>query len=163
MKALNENDLKEILSTYSKMIYRLAFSRTGNAKDAEDICQEVFFALAAKNPDFESEEDRKAWLIRVAINKANSLWRSAWRKKVILSEAKLTLQNQTQEDSALEDILAKLSGKDKMLIQLHYYEGFKLEEIASILNKPSATIRSQLHRARKRLKKLMEKELYDNG
>lgn len=55
------------------LVYRLAYARTGNHADAEDICQDVFLTLARKNPSFEAEENRCAWLIRVTINRTVSL------------------------------------------------------------------------------------------
>ena len=55
-------------------------------------------------------------------------------------------------DESLADALAALSGDDRALIQLHYFEGFQTDEIAAMLGRRPATVRTQLMRARKRLK-----------
>ena len=60
-----------VIRRYSNMVYRLAFARTGNVSDAEDLYQEVFLRYLTKAPAFASEEHRKAWLLRVAVNCAN--------------------------------------------------------------------------------------------
>ena len=60
-----------VIRRYSDMVYRLAFARTGNRSDAEDLYQEVFLRYLTRAPAFTSEEHRKAWLLRVAVNCAN--------------------------------------------------------------------------------------------
>lgn len=68
-----DNEIEETLNKYSLMVYRLAYFQTGTRHDADDIYQEVFLRLIKVNPSFESEEHRKAWLIRVTVNCCNSL------------------------------------------------------------------------------------------
>ena len=64
----------EIVEKYSSMVYKLAFARTKNKSDAEDIFQEVFLTYIRRNPTFENEEHEKAWFIRVTINCTKDLW-----------------------------------------------------------------------------------------
>ena len=52
---------EETVRRYSDMVYRLAFARTGNTADAEDVYQEVFLRYLRSDPQFTSEEHRKAW------------------------------------------------------------------------------------------------------
>ena len=156
MKLLCEHDFRIALEMHASMVYRLAYARTGNAAYAEDICQDVFLSLSTKNPDFETADDMKAWLIRVTINRANSLWRTAWRRRVILDGPLDNGEEESQEDLMIREALSALSGKDRILIQLHYFEGYKLEEIAKIQRKSSATVRSQLHRVHKKLRKILK-------
>ena len=66
---------EETVRRYSDMVYRLAFARTGNTADAEDVYQEVFLRYLRSDPQFTSEEHRKAWLLRVTINCAKSFMR----------------------------------------------------------------------------------------
>ena len=79
---------ESVIRHYSNMVYRLAFARTGNISDAEDLYQEVFLRYLTKAPSFTSEEHRKAWLLRVTVNCANRFHSSLWRKRTEpLSEA----------------------------------------------------------------------------
>lgn len=157
MQLLNSMDVRRVVELYTPLVYRLAYARTGSHADAEDVCQDVFLTLARKNPDFETEENRRAWLIRVTINRAASLWRTPWKRRVTLGDESARHRTVAPIDSDLADALSALSGDDRALIQLHYYEGFKTEEIAAMLGRKHATVRTQLMRARKRLKaQLME-------
>ena len=76
------DSIRESIERYSDMVYRLAFSMTKNKYDADDIHQEVFVQYISHFPKLESEEHKKAWLIRVTINTCKNWWKCAWQKKV---------------------------------------------------------------------------------
>jgi len=159
MQLRSSTDVRRAIELYSPLVYRLAYVRTGSPADAEDVCQEVFLTLARKNPDFEAEENRRAWLIRVTVNRAASLWRTPWKKRVVLGDDSARHRAEIPHDEALTDALAALSGDDRALIQLHYFEGFQTDEIAAMLDRRPATVRTQLMRARKRLKAQLTEEV----
>lgn len=143
-----------VIRRYSNMVYRLAFARTGNVSDAEDLYQEVFLRYLTKAPAFASEEHRKAWLLRVAVNCANRFHTSLWRKRTEpLSEA---LAVSAPEGEDLWEELRRLPEKDRTILHLYYYEDLTTEEIAQLLGRKPATVRSQLARARNKLKILLE-------
>lgn len=159
MQLRNSEDIRQVLERYTPLVYRLAYARTGSHGDAEDICQEVFLTLVRKNPDFEAEENRQAWLIRLTVNRVITLWRSAWRRRVTLGDDAARHRAEPVQDEALADALASLSAGDRILIQLFYFEGFHTDEIAEILHRKPATVRTQLLRARKRLKTELTEEV----
>lgn len=159
MQLCSSADVRQVMDLYTPLVYRLAYARTGSHADAEDVCQDVFLTLARKNPDFETEDNRRAWLIRVTINRAASLWRTPWKKRVVLGDESARHRAEVQQDEALADALATLSGDDRTLIQLYYYEGFQTDEIAAMLDRRPATVRTQLMRARKRLRAQLTEEV----
>ena len=145
-----------VIRRYSDMVYRLAFARTGNRSDAEDLYQEVFLRYLSGAPAFTSEEHRKAWLLRVAVNCANRFHAAPWRKRTEpLSEA---LSVPAPEGEDLWEELRRLPEKDRTVLHLYYYEDMTTEEIAQMLDRNPATVRSQLLRARAKLKKLLVEE-----
>ena len=145
-----------VIRRYSDMVYRLAFARTGNRSDAEDLYQEVFLRYLTKAPAFTSEDHRKAWLLRVAVNCANRFHTAPWRKRTEpLSEA---LSVPAPEGEDLWEELRRLPEKDRTVLHLYYYEDMTTEEIAKMLDRNPATVRSQLLRARAKLKKLLVEE-----
>ena len=73
--------VEELLERYSSMVFRLAFSKTKNKNDAEDITQEVFLKYMKSNKQFNDEEHRKAWLLKVTINESKTLLMSAWFRR----------------------------------------------------------------------------------
>ena len=145
-----------VIRRYSDMVYRLAFARTGNRSDAEDLYQEVFLRYLTHAPAFTSEDHRKAWLLRVAVNCANRFHTAPWRKRTEpLSEA---LSVPAPEGEDLWEELRRLPEKDRTVLHLYYYEDMTTEEIAKLLDRNPATVRSQLLRARAKLKKLLVEE-----
>ena len=145
-----------VIRRYSDMVYRLAFARTGNRSDAEDLYQEVFLRYLTRAPAFTSEEHRKAWLLRVTVNCANRFHTAPWRKRTEpLSEA---LSVPAPEGEDLWEELRRLPEKDRTVLHLYYYEDMTTEEIAQMLDRNPATVRSQLLRARAKLKKLLVEE-----
>ena len=145
-----------VIRRYSDMVYRLAFARTGNRSDAEDLYQEVFLRYLTRAPAFTSEEHRKAWLLRVAVNCANRFHAAPWRKRTEpLSEA---LSVPAPEGEDLWEELRRLPERDRTVLHLYYYEDMTTEEIAKMLDRNPATVRSQLLRARAKLKKLLVEE-----
>ena len=145
-----------VIRRYSDMVYRLAFARTGNRSDAEDLYQEVFLRYLTKAPAFTSEDHRKAWLLRVAVNCANRFHTAPWRKRTEpLSEA---LSVPAPEGEDLWEEMRRLPEKDRTVLHLYYYEDMTTEEIAQMLDRNPATVRSQLLRARAKLKKLLVEE-----
>ena len=157
MDTISDQDSQEaVIRRYSNMVYRLSFARTGNTSDAEDLYQEVFLRYLTKAPLFASEEHRKAWLLKVTVNCANRFHAMRGRRRTEpLSQA---LSVPAQEGEGLWEELRRLPKRDRTILHLYYYEDLTTEEIAQILERNPATVRSQLLRARNRLKKLLLEE-----
>ncbi|WP_312281321.1 sigma-70 family RNA polymerase sigma factor [Oscillibacter sp.] len=159
LQSLRTNDCVEnVIKFYGNMVYRLAFARAGTRHDADDIFQEVFLRYIKKQPVFENEDHRRAWFIKVTVNCSKKLWGSAWKRKTVPLEE--TLQFETKEDTDLYNELQQLPATYREVIHLFYYEDMSTEEIARILKRKSATVRTQLTRARALLKNLLKEE-YD--
>lgn len=150
---------EDVVKAYSNMVYRLAFSYTRNKSDADDIFQEVFLRYVKKKPKFETEEHRKAWLIRVTVNCCKKMRVSAWKNKILPLEDNLTFES--EEENSLHYELMKLPAKYRTVIHLFYYENYSAEEIGSILKQKPSAVRMILTRARRQLKEILKEE-YNN-
>lgn len=156
---VEELRIKRILDVYGDGIFRFACSYLYNEADAQEIVQDTILQLLRYNPTFESNEKEKAWLFKTATN---------------LSRNKLRSRNAYQEDPIDERIAAQekedlsfvweavkqLPENDREVVHLYYQEGYSTKEIATILNRKEGTVRSDLSRARVKLKELL-KEAYD--
>ena len=141
--------LEETIEKYSNMVYRLAMARTGNSEEAQDVYQEVFLRLAKKMPEFQSEEHKKAWLIRVTINCSKTILNSSFiQHRTELDE---NLSFETPERHDIYYAVLKLPIKYKTVVHLYYYENYSIKEISNILRTNENTIKSRLARARKQL------------
>ena len=148
IQSLRTNDcVDEVVDKYANMVYRLALAQMKNKHDAEDLFQEVFLRYISKPRTFESEEHRKAWLIRVTINRGRSLWTAWFRKNEPLDES-LVAETKVDIENDLSEYLALLPQKYRPVIHLFYYEDMSVREISAILDAKESTVRTWLTRAR---------------
>ena len=146
------------LRNYADMVYRVAVRNTRDIADAEDVFSDTFLAYFTKKPEFESEEHRKAWLIRVAINRSRNIYRA--QKKIAELDENIPAAerdfDQMELSVDLNDALRRMSPDYREVICLYYLQEMSVHEIAQILDKNESTIRTQLFRARKQLRGLLE-------
>jgi len=155
--SLDNNSDKEFITSvvkeHSDMIIRIAFNYTRNMFDAEDIAQDVFLSLLTA-PLMNGEAHLKAWLIRVTINKTKDFLKSAQKKRnVPLDEAKYQIA--PNADDVLNEIDC-LNPQDRILVYLFYFERYTAKEIGEILSLKERAVLVRLHRARAKLKTLLE-------
>ena len=156
-----EREAEEILDTIGNSILRLALSYLHNIEDAEDILQETMIKFVTVRPVFESEAHRKAWLMRVASNLAkNRIDYNRVRDTMELNEE---IVGEVQEDldkgdeyKAIWDAVRSLPVHQREAIHLFYQEGYSTAEIAQITGRREATVRSDLKRARDRLREMLK-------
>ena len=151
---------EQIVRTYADMVYRIACRYVQNPIDADDVFSEVFLAYFKKERTFESEEHRKAWLIRVTINCAKDcvMQRSQWAQ--IHEETVADEESQDSQDSDtymdLYAAIERLRPEYREVIKLYYLDDLSVKQIALILDKNENTIKTQLARAREKLKAYLE-------
>ena len=153
--ALTQEQRTREVERWGDMVYRLALARTANVSDAEDVFQEVFLRYFRHEERFQSDEHRKAWLIRCTVNRAKSMVASPWKKRTVPLE---TAEEVGVEDDHREVYSAVLSlpGKYRAVIHLHYFEGLSVAEMARMLHIPEGTVKSQLSRGRALLRDMLE-------
>ena len=145
----------QAFNRYSDMVYRLAFARVKNKYDADDILQEVFLRFIKYKDKINNDEHAKALLIRITINCSKSMLSSSWFKKTESLNENLSVSD--RECDTLDAVM-RLNKKYRTVIHLHYYMGYSIDEIAKILKSKPSTVKSQLHRARQKLKIDLEGE-----
>ena len=145
------------MRTYADMVYRIAYRYVKNPIDTDDVFSEVFLAYFKKERTFESEEHRKAWLIRVTINCAKDLLEQRAQMQQLHEE---TLSDQTIPDTDtymdLHGAIEQLRPDYREVIKLYYLDDLPVKTIAQILNKNENTIKTQLARARDTLRANLE-------
>ena len=156
-----EKEAEEIFDLHGNSILRLAVSYLHNKEDAEDILQETLIKFVTVRPNFESESHRKAWLMRVASNLAKN--RIDYNKVRDTMELNEEIAGEVQEDldrgdeyKAIWDAVKCLPVHQREAIHLFYQEGYSTSEIAVLTGRREATVRSDLKRARDKLKELLK-------
>jgi len=158
---MDREEAQRLVDAYGDAIYRLAYARTGNRADAEDVTQETFLRLVRAQPTFREEGHRKAWLLRVAANCAEDLRRSPWRRRVIPMEAAQDLpapEGPPEEGGDLLEAVSTLPEGYRTVVHLYYYEGLSAAQIAGLLKLREGTVNTRLSRARAMLRELLKEE-----
>ena len=149
---------EQVVRTYSDMVYKIAYRYTKNPTDADDVYSETFLTYFKKERTFESEEHRKAWLIRVTVNCAKDLLTG----RGYYEELNEDLAGAEQEALPREEILtlreaiAALPQHQREVITLFYLQDLTVRQIADILDKNENTVKVTLARARDRLREYLE-------
>ena len=151
----NKNENEEILRRNADTVYRIAFLRTENKHDAEDIMQEVFLRFVKHSPFFENQEHEKAWFIRTTLNRTNSFFTSAWNRRVVPLD-EIIKSFDEMSDSEVLDAVMSLPKDISTAIHLYYYENMTVKEISDVVGKSESAIKSLLFRGRKLLRISLE-------
>ena len=148
---------EQIVRTYADMVYRIAYRYVKNSIDADDVFSEVFLAYFKKERSFDSEEHRKAWLIRVTINCAKDLLEQRPQQQQLQEEI-LPDRSMPDRDTYIDlhQAIEGLRPEYREVIKLYYLDDLSVKEISQILNRKENTIKTQLSRARETLRTVLE-------
>ena len=149
-----DSELEEAMDHYETMVFRLAYSYTRSRSDAQDICQEVFLRYFCSRPIFASEEHRRAWLLRVTVNRCKSHLSSWWVRRTVPLDDRIPMPEPEYQE--LDEVLRRLPEKDRLVIHLFYYEDCTTREIARMMHCTEGAVRTRLTRARQRLGDLLK-------
>ena len=148
---------EQIVRTYADMVYRIAYRYVKNSIDADDVFSETFLAYFKKERTFESEEHRKAWLIRVTINCAKDFLEQRSQMQQLHEETLSdTATPNTDTYMDLHAAIEQLRPEYREVIKLYYLDDLSVKEIAQILDKNENTVKTQLARARENLRTFLE-------
>lgn len=155
--------VQELFEKYQNNLYAAAFNICKNTEDAKDVVQETFIQYYSLKKEFNNEQHIRAWLIRVAINKAKNINRSFWRKnKRPLEDYMESLTFETPESEELFETVMALPEKFRIVIHLFYYEDYAIREIADILKISESNVKVRLSRGRSLLKEKLQEEWEDD-
>ncbi len=160
---------EQLYERHSRRVYSLCLRMTANTAEAEDLSQEVFIQLFRKIGSFRGESAFTTWLHRLTVNQVLMHFR---RKGVRLEQTTDDGEVPAQvvagtedpqrmpvvERIALEKAVGELPPGYRAVFVLHDVEGHEHEEIARLLGCSVGTSKSQLHKARMKLRALLKKE-----
>ena len=149
----------EAFRRYGDRVFSAAFSICRSREDADDTVQDTFLKYHTQNADYADESHLKAWLLRVAINRARDITGAFWRRNRVSWEDNMNeLEFEQPEDRSLFEAVMQLPEKYRIVIHLHYYEEYSIEEISRTVRRSPGTVKSQLSRGRKLLKSILTED-----
>ncbi len=154
----NEGEFNHYVRLYKGTVFRVAYGYLRNHADADDVTQCVFVKLLRSERAFESDDHARRWLIKVTVNECTTLYRAFRRRPENIDDYLDTLVAPDEEVSDLLRHVMGLPARYRVVLYLHYYEGYSTEEVAGMLGIPSSTVRTRLARGRKRLKDALGEE-----
>ena len=157
---MTDESFAQAVRTYGDTVYRVAFHALNSREDAEDVTQTVLLKLYECKKEFESEEHRKHWVLRVAVNESRKVLRSLWRRTAVpLEEWRETAAPEDEARREVLEAVMALEPKYRLAVYLYYYEGLSAAETAAAMRSNVSTVQTWLLRARERLRReLSEKE-----
>lgn len=160
---MNTNaQLEYLINAYADTVLRLSYSYLKNLQDAQDVSQTVFIKLFTAKKSFKNKEHEKAFILRVTANVCKDILKSSWKNRTCDMEhcSEIVAPNDKTDNSILWAV-NQLDDKYRTVIYLHYYEGYKANEIGKIIGVPTPTIHTRLVRGREKLKKILGGESYE--
>ena len=172
----NESAFAELVARYRRKVYSIAFQVLGNHLDADEVVQETFVRIYKRRKELANVKYFSTFLLRIASNYSIDVLRKRKGHHKIdddtsslpgpiqldLSRRVATPKEKFENKELMEEIkraLEQLPPRQQLTAVLHDVEGYSKAEIAEALGCPEATVRSNLHIARTKLRKILKRRL----
>lgn len=157
----------ELIRIHKDYFYRNAFCYVKNAEQASDVFQEAVTIGILSIKNLKKPEYFRTWMTRIIYNCANEIYRKS-QKEVSLEEEQPKLSDQKRNSGQLgwEEVMDLHNAVDHLeepyrtLVKKKYFQGMRISEISIEMGKPEGTIKSDLSRAKKKLRTML-REGYD--
>jgi RNA polymerase sigma-70 factor (ECF subfamily) len=155
-----------LMEAHQEAVFRMAYLLLGDPDDAQDAAQEAFVRAYSALPRFDLDRPLRPWLLRIVTNLARNRLRSAGRYFAALTryaraepEALTHPSPERPADSeSLWKAVRRLPAGAQQVIYLRYFLDMSEAEISSTLNVAAGTVKSRLHRALNRLKRIIQRD-----
>lgn len=165
----DERAFQELVDRFKDLVFALVARTIPDRTRAEDLAQDVFLRVHRGLPYFRGEARLSTWIYRIVANVcAHDMGRpipvsiedDRVRTQVAASTAARDRQfGDLEVKDRLEKAIAKLPANYRLLIAAHYLEGVQYEDLAEAMQMPLGTVKTQLHRAKQQLRRILENEL----
>ena len=168
----DEGAFQELVDKYKNLVFALIARTVQDRSRSEDLAQDVFLRIHRGLPYFRGEARLSTWIYRIV---ANVCVQDANRAMLVAAARHVSLDDDRGAPSALpapdrqfvdlelrdrlEKAIARLPANYRLLIAAHYLDGVQYTDLAEALGLPLGTVKTQLHRAKQQLRRLLETEL----
>jgi len=157
----------ELVDRYKNLVFAMIHRTIRDPSSADDLAQDVFLRIHRGLPYFRGEARLSTWIYRIVLNVCMQD-RGRGAPSVSLDDANARVSapaaadrhaNDLELRDRLEKAIEQLPPQQRMLIAAHYLRGVQYEELDEAMNLPLGTVKTQLHRAKRQLRMLLETDL----
>lgn len=134
-----------------KLMYHVSYSMLRNNEDCADAVQEALARAWQKHGSLHDPEKFKAWLMRILVNQCKDMLRRQIKRNHIPLEEDSATVPPPEPPTPLDEAIDKLKPEWRLVVTLHYQDGYSIEDIARLLRLPSGTVKTRMKSARKQL------------
>jgi len=158
---------RELVDRYKNLVFGMIARTLPDRSQAEDLAQDVFLRVHRGLPYFRGEARLSTWIYRIVANVCMQD-RGRGTSSVSFDDANARVSAPAAADrhaadlelrDRLEKAIAQLPAQYRLLIAAHYLQGVQYEDLAEAMNMPLGTVKTQLHRAKRQLRMLLETDL----
>jgi RNA polymerase sigma-70 factor (ECF subfamily) len=158
---------EELVDEFKNLVFALIVRTIADRSRAEDLAQDVLLRIHRGLPYFRGEARLSTWIYRIVINVCTQE-KTAPPPSPSLDDPDARLPVPSTIDRSYSDIelrdrlekaIQQLPVQYRLLIAAHYLQGVRYEDLADAMNLPLGTVKTQLHRAKRRLRQILEGEL----
>ena len=157
MQNTTTEKIESLLQTYGNSLFRLSLVMLRNESDAEDAIQDTMIRYLQKAPNFRDADHEKAWLFKVCTNICHDMLRYRKRHPQVDIDTQYHL-TEKETDASLLDALMELPERFKLVLILYYVEGYRIHEIAEIIERSPSAVKMRLQKGRNLLENTYRKE-----
>ena len=163
----DETAFRELVEQYKGLVFGLIARTVGNQARAEELAQDVFLKVYRGLPYFRGESKLSTWIYRIVVNVLSQEKPELATASLDDDENDRSKRYPRADDRAFSDLVMKdrlhkaidrLPVQYQVLVNGHYLKGMRYEDLAEALDLPMGTVKTHLHRAKRRLRELLETE-----
>jgi len=158
---------EELVDQFKNLVFALIARTIRDRSRVEDLAQDVFLRIHRGLPYFRGEARLSTWIFRIVVNVCTQE-KSQTRTSISFDDPDARVRTPSAVDrqftdfelhDRLEKAIQQLPEQYRLLIAGHYLEGVQYEDLAHAMNLPLGTVKTQLHRAKRQLRLLLEGDL----
>ncbi len=163
----DETAFRELVDQYKGLVFALISRSIANHARAEELAQDVFFKIHKGLPYFRGESKLSTWIYRIVVNLLSQERPELATLSLDDDDGDRPRREAVADDRAIGDLLMndrlhkaidRLPLHYQVLVNAHYLKGIQYQELAEALDLPMGTVKTHLHRAKRKLRHLLETE-----
>lgn len=147
-----------LVAEWQPRLWAFARALADDDESAWDLTQETWMAIVQQLDKLQDARRFQAWAFRIVRNKAADRLRRLIRERSLPSSFDAESEVSPETVHPVREAMATLPVEDRELLALHYLEDLRCEDVAAILGIPVGTVKSRLHKARQKLRAVLEQD-----